>query len=43
VRQGTAAPARPSVFTETCHGGSFGSVSRAALVTVVELAWLRHG
>lgn len=43
VRQGTAAPARPSVFTETCRGGSFGSASRAALVTVVELAWLRHG
>lgn len=43
VGQGTAAPARPSVFTETCSGCRSGSAFRAALITVVELAWLRHG
>ena len=43
VGQGTAALARPSVFTETCGIGCFTSSFRAALFTVVDVAWVRHG
>lgn len=31
------------VFTETCRGGIFGGTSGAAVPTVVEITWVRHG
>lgn len=31
------------VFAETCRGGVFGGTSRTTFVTVVEVAWVRHG
>jgi hypothetical protein len=43
VRQGTTAPARPSVWVETFGIGCFASAFEAAQVTVVDVAWVRHG
>jgi hypothetical protein len=43
VGQGTSAHTSPFVFAEACCSGIFGSAFRAALLTVVEVAWVRHG